>query len=176
MMNFNFDTAMMSLNDEIERHYWYEVMIQEKTLEKEGRILDEEEFLQEFFEDDFGLGMATNFYLERCKGIKFNAEMLSDMILFVIKMAEERLQEFDSAEIDTLEEMVNRYAYDYILNNYLGWGRDKIEEEEEITCEECKTKINISQDKYDYDDDTGFYLCENCYEEEDDDEEQDEEK
>ena len=40
------------------------------------------------------------------------------------------------------------------------------EEEEEITCEECKTKINISQDKYDYDDDTGFYLCENCYEEE----------
>ena len=45
------------------------------------------------------------------------------------------------------------------------------EEEEEITCEECKTKINISQDKYDYDDDTGFYLCENCYEEEDDDEE-----
>jgi len=50
------------------------------------------------------------------------------------------------------------------------------EEEEEITCEECKTKINISQDKYDYDDDTGFYLCENCYEEEDDDEEQDEEK
>ena len=103
MMNFNFDTAMMSLNDEIERHYWYEVMIQEKTLEKEGRILDEEEFLQEFFENDFGLGMATNCYLERCKGIKFNAEMLSDMILFVIKMAEERLQEFDSAEIDTLE-------------------------------------------------------------------------
>ena len=118
---------MMSLNYEIERQYWYEVMIQEKNLEQEGRILDEEEFLQELCEDDFGLGMATNFYLERCEGIKFNAEMLSDMKIFVIKMAEERLQDFDSAEIDTLEEMVNRYAYDYILNNYVGWGRGEVD-------------------------------------------------
>ena len=41
MMNFTFIPEMMSLNYEIERQYWYEVMIQEKTLEKEGRILDE---------------------------------------------------------------------------------------------------------------------------------------
>ena len=46
------------------------------------------------------------------------------------------------------------------------------EVDECICCEECDTKINISQDKYDYDDDTGFYLCENCYEEEDEEEEE----
>jgi len=129
MMNFTFnesDKMMMRLNDIIERHYWYEVMIQDKCVKQVGRILDEEEFLQELFEDDFGLGMATNFYLERCEGIVFNEEMWSDMTLFIRKMAEERLQDFDPYEIDTLEKMVNRFAYDYILNNYLGWGRGEV--------------------------------------------------
>ena len=51
--------------------------------------------------------------------------------------------------------------------------KDKVEKVDEcIYCEKCNTKINISQDKYDYDDDTGFYLCENCYEEEDEEEEE----
>ena len=130
MMNFTFIPEMMSLNYEIERQYWYEVMIQEKTLEKEGRILDEEEFLQELFEDDFGLGMATNFYLERCEGIKFNADMGWDMVIFVKKMADERMQEIDHELLTsggTIEELVNKYAYDYILNNYLGWGRGEVD-------------------------------------------------
>ena len=130
MMNFTFIPEMMSLNYEIERQYWYEVMIQEKTLEKEGRILDEEEFLQELFEDDFGLGMATNFYLERCEGIKFNADMGWDMVIFVKKMADERMQEIDHELLSsggTIEELVNKYAYDYILNNYLGWGRGEVD-------------------------------------------------
>ena len=122
MMNFKFAPEMKDLNASIEYHYWCEVLIQHECWKQEGRILDEEEFLQELYEDDFGLPIATNFYLERCKGIKFNAEMLSDMILFVIKMAEERLQDFDSAEIDSLEELVNRYAIDYMRKNYLGWG------------------------------------------------------
>jgi hypothetical protein len=130
MMNFTFIPEMMSLNYEIERQYWYEVMIQEKTLEKEGRILDEEEFLQELFEDDFGLGMATNFYLDRCEGIKFNADMGWDMVIFVKKMADERMQEIDHELLSsggTIEELVNKYAYDYILNNYLGWGRGEVD-------------------------------------------------
>jgi hypothetical protein len=130
MMNFTFIPEMMSLNYEIERQYWYEVMIQEKTLEKEGRILDEEEFLQELFEDDFGLGMATNFYLDRCEGIKFNADMGWDMVIFVKKMADERMQEIDHELLTsggTIEELVNKYAYDYILNNYLGWGRGEVD-------------------------------------------------
>ena len=130
MMNFTFIPEMMSLNYEIERQYWYEVMIQEKTLEKEGRILDEEEFLQELFEDDFGLGMATNFYLDRCEGIKFNADMGWDMVIFVKKMADERMQEIDHELLTsggTIEELVNKYAYDYILNNYLGWGRVEVD-------------------------------------------------
>ena len=129
-MNFTFIPEMMSLNYEIERQYWYEVMIQEKTLEKEGRILDEEEFLQELFEDDFGLGMATNFYLDRCEGIKFNADMGWDMVIFVKKMADERMQEIDHELLSsggTIEELVNKYAYDYILNNYLGWGRGEVD-------------------------------------------------
>ena len=129
-MNFTFIPEMMSLNYEIERQYWYEVMIQEKTLEKEGRILDEEEFLQELFEDDFGLGMATNFYLDRCEGIKFNADMGWDMVIFVKKMADERMQEIDHELLTsggTIEELVNKYAYDYILNNYLGWGRGEVD-------------------------------------------------
>ena len=55
-----------------------------------------------------------------------------------------------------------------LVENYI---KDKVKEEEEcIYCEECNTKINILQDKYDYDDDTGFYLCENCYYDEDDEE------
>ena len=130
MMNFTFIPEMMSLNYEIERQYWYEVMLQEKTLEKEGRILDEEEFLQELFEDDFGLGMATNFYLDRCEGIKFNADMGWDMVIFVKKMADERMQEIDHELLSsggTIEELVNKYAYDYILNNYLGWGRGEVD-------------------------------------------------
>jgi len=57
-----------------------------------------------------------------------------------------------------------------------GWVEQEDSEEEEcIYCEECKTKINILQDKYDYDDDIGFYLCENCYGEEEDSEEEEEE-
>jgi len=130
-MNFTFnesDKMMMSLNANIELYYWSEVLYQHGCWKQEGRILDEEEFLQELYEDEFGLGEGggyggTNIYLECCKGgFEFNDEMLSDMRLFVIKMAEERLQDVDSAEIDTLEKLVNRYAYDFILNNYLGWG------------------------------------------------------
>ena len=174
MMNFKFSPEMEKLNVSIEHHYWCEVLIQHKCLKQEGRTLDEKEFLQELFEDDFGLGMATNFYLERCEGIKFNADMGWDMVIFIKKMADERMQDFDSFKPDTLEEIVNRYAYDYMFNNYLGWGSGRGEVDECIYCEECNTKINISQDNYDYDDDTGFYLCENCYEEEDEEEEEEE--
>ena len=46
------------------------------------------------------------------------------------------------------------------------------EVDECICCEGCDTKINISQDNYDYDDDTGFYLCENCWKEEEEEEEE----
>jgi hypothetical protein len=46
-------------------------------------------------------------------------------------------------------------------------------EDEDIICEECKTNINILEDGYNYDDDTGFYQCENCCEDEE--EEQQEE-
>ena len=130
MMNYTFIPEMESLNKSIEKQYWYEVMILEKSLEQEGRTLDEEEFLQELFEDDFGLGMATNFYLERCEGIKFNADMGWDMVIFVKKMADERLQELDHELLssgDSIEELVNKYAYDYILNNYLGWGRGEVD-------------------------------------------------
>ena len=116
---------MPSLNDKIERFYWYEVMIFSKCLKQEGRILDEEEFLEELFEDDFGLGMATNYYEIHCKGITFNAEMVSEMVSFVNKMAEDRL--LDIELYGTLEELVNKYVYDYILDNYLGWGRGEVD-------------------------------------------------
>ena len=74
--------------------------------------------------------MATNFYLDRCEGIKFNADMGWDMVIFVKKMADERMQEIDHELLSsggTIEELVNKYAYDYILNNYLGWGRGEVD-------------------------------------------------
>jgi len=40
--------------------------------------------------------------------------------------------------------------------------KEQEEEENKKTCESCDKKINVEKDEYEYDDDTGFYLCGDC--------------
>lgn len=91
---------------------------------------------------------------------------------------EEDIEEEEEDEIcEDCNETINGETFGYCVGCisvnvceacYNQWKADQDEEEENegIICVECKTSINILEDGYNYDDDSGFYECENCCDEE----------